>query len=248
MKESKIFSFHDLEKEPWTKVIDKGTLETFKTVEWANSSDLERKTDFLRLMYQALRTFTARKDMGAFVQDGRPNVYYFRPNGRRNRETDTDEAVERDETWQGQKENTRRVVELYYSKKDRTKLLYYRHHAFTGKFRRLGKKWYLEITPTYHYTTDGRTESPYREENLSGMKRQEGHAAVANNVRFLGYYLAYDDLLRRPYYFLRFGKLLEGQIDSGINEGDWKNRVDEDEVPPPPTDTDAQSQTEMALA
>jgi hypothetical protein len=53
--------------------------------------------------------------------------------------------------------------------------------------------------------------------------------------------------LRRPYLFLRFGKLLEGQIDSGIHEGDWKNRVDDDEVPPPTTDTDAQSQTEMKL-
>jgi hypothetical protein len=186
--------------------------------------------------------------MGTFSQEDGSLVFYFRPYGRLNRETGIDEAVERDETWHTQKENSRRVVELYYSKKDPKRLLYYRHHAFTGSFRRFNNKWYLELNPTYHYTTDGRTVSPFREENLSGMKRQEGHASVSNNVKFLAYYLAFHDLIRREYFAIRFGKLMEGQIDTGIYDRDWANRADPDEINETPTDVLTQTQTTLALS
>jgi len=236
VKEGKIYAFHKLSEYPWTKVCDAGAVETFNTSEWANSHDPERTSEFVRLLNQALRTVAYRKDIGAFVQPKRPIVFYFRPRGRRNRETDLDEWVERDETWKSQKSSTRRVVELYHTHSEPKRLLYYRHHAFTGKFRRFENRWFLDITPTYHYTTDGRTESPYREENLSGMKRQEGHHSVANNVRFLGYYLGYHDMFNEPYYYLRFGKLLEFDTDFGILDADWKNRADPGEetleVPP----------------
>lgn len=248
VKENKIFSFNDLNKYPWTKVTDSGTVESFKSVEWARSKDDEQKRDFVRLLNQALRTFAGRKDLGAFPQRGRQPIYYFRPRVVRNRESDVDELVERDESWHGQKDNLRRVVERYYSTKEPKRLLYYRHHAFTGRFRRFGGKWYVEITPTYHYTSDGRTTSPYREENLAGMKRQEGHAAVANNVRFLGHYLAYHDLYNKEYHFLRFGKFLEENAEFGIHEGDWKNRVDPDEVPTPETQPIPQAQSQLELS
>lgn len=232
IKEGKIYSFHRLSDYPWNKVCDPGTVETFNTSEWANSTDPERAGEFVRLLNLALRTLASRKDIGAFVQPKRPIVYYFRPHGRRNRETDTDEWVERDETWKLQKTSTRRVVERYFSKVESTRLLYYRHHAFTGRFRRFENRWFLEITPTYHYTTDGKKESPYREENLSGMKRQEGHQSVSNNVRFLGYYLAHSDMFNRDYYYLRFGKLLDFETEFGIHDADWASRKDpEDEAP-----------------
>lgn len=229
VKEGKIYSFHDLRDYPWTKVADPGSVEIFNTSEWANALDTERSNEFVRLLNQALKTLASRKEFGIFIQPRRSPTFYFRPRGRRNRETDMDEFVERDETWKSQKTSTRRVVERYFSSKDPKRLLYYRHHAFMGRFRRFENRWFLEITPTYHYTTDGRTESPFREENLSGMKRQEGHASVANNVRFLAYYLSNHDMFDREYPYLRFGKLLDFGTDFGISDLDWKNKADPDE-------------------
>ncbi|HOC54732.1 MAG TPA: DUF4365 domain-containing protein [Verrucomicrobiota bacterium] len=230
VKEGKIYSFHDLNEYPWTKVCDAGSVEPFNTSEWANSTDHDRRSEFVRLLNLALRTLASRKDIGAFVQPKRPNVYYFRPRVYRNRETDVDELVERDETWKLQKQSTRRVVERYYTKSEPVRLMYYKHHAFTGRFRRFENRWFLEITPTYHYTGDGRKESRFREENLAGMKRQEGHGAIANNVRFLAYFLAHHDMFDREYPYLRFGRLLEFETDFGIPDTDWANRADPEEV------------------
>jgi hypothetical protein len=63
-----------------------------------------------------------------------------------------------------------------------------------------------------------------------GMKRQEGHQSVSNNLRFLAYYLAHHDLLDREYPFLGFGDLLSFKTEFGIRDEDWKNRTDPDEV------------------
>jgi hypothetical protein len=248
VKEKKLYSFHKLDEPVWSKWIDPGSVEIFNSSEWANTTDFDKRSEFVRLLNQSLRTFCARKDLAAFTQEDGSIVFYFRPYGRLNRETGFDEAVERDETWHTQKENNRRVVERYYSKKDPKKLLYFRHHAFTGSFRRFNKRWYLELNPTYHYTIDGKTVSPFREENLSGMKRQEGHASVSNNVRFLAYYLSFHDLIRREYFALRFEKLIEGQIEAGIYDKDWANRTDADETLATPAEEQAQAQTTLALS
>lgn len=108
--------------------------------------------------------------------------------------------------------------------------MYYKHHAFTGRFRRFENRWFIEITPTYHYTSDGRKESRFREENLAGMKRQEGHGAISNNVRFLAYFLSHHDMFDREYPYLRFGRLLEFTTDFGIPDSDWANRIDPEEL------------------
>ena len=107
-------------------------------------------------------------------------------------------------------------------------------------FRQFGGRWFLEISPTYHYTSDGKNESPYRAENLSGMKRQEGHQAVSNNVKFLAYYLSHHDLLNPEYPFLGFGSLVEFKVDFGIHDEHWKNRTDADEIVPEQVSPDSQ--------
>ncbi|EEF63307.1 conserved hypothetical protein [Pedosphaera parvula Ellin514] len=233
VKEKKIFSFHNLTEYPWTKVTDLGAVEEFNTKEWAVAKDTERQNDFVRLLNQALRTFASRKDFAAYTaQKGRNPIFFFRPRVRRNRETDVDELVRREESWKLEKASIRTLVEVYRSSKDQNRILYYRHHAFEGRFRRFENRWFLEISPTYHYTSDGINESKYRAENLAGMKRQEGHQSVANNVQFLAYYLAQHDLINKEYPFLGFGKLLNFQTDFGIPDLDWKNRADPDEIMP----------------
>ncbi len=240
VKEGKIFSFHNLTEYPWTKVTDQGAIETHDVDEWAFSTDKERKGEFVRLLNQAFRTFTRRRDVITFDQKGRDPVFYFRPRVQRNASTRLDEFVDRIETWTLEKYSTRTVVQIYRSMKDQVRILYYRHHALIAHFRRFDNRWYLEISPTYHYTTDGKTESPYRAENLSGMKRQEGHQSISNNVRFWAFYLAQHDLLNPEYPFLGFGNLLNCKVNFGLHDELWKNRTDSDEAAIEEATTDVQ--------
>ena len=56
---------------------------------------------------------------------------------------------------------------------------YYRHAAFAARFVEFRGQWYLAIEPTYHFTTDGYEEYPFKEsERLAGIKRLETNQTV----------------------------------------------------------------------
>ena len=58
------------------------------------------------------------------------------------------------------------MFKAYPYKSDPTKIAYYRHVGFERRFRFIGDKWYLEITPTYHFTSDGHQVHPFHEGGL----------------------------------------------------------------------------------
>jgi hypothetical protein len=79
------------------------------------------------------------------------------------------------------KETTKRTVfsAYQYKKGDRLgEVAYYRHSAFLGEFRRFDADWYLEITPTYLFTSDGRKRHPFYESKLKGIKALEKNGTV----------------------------------------------------------------------
>jgi len=55
LKGKRFISFHDLSDEPWTTVCDQGTVESFLTSDWSESSDPERQHLFVQLLNQTLR-------------------------------------------------------------------------------------------------------------------------------------------------------------------------------------------------
>ena len=87
----------------------------------------------------------------------------------------------------------------------------------------MDERWYLEITPTYHFTSDGYNEDRFREERLKGIKRLERNPAVIANI------LMWEEYLRRPfpslymheYKLLSFAKLKTLEIDNGIPDEIW---------------------------
>jgi hypothetical protein len=87
----------------------------------------------------------------------------------------------------------------------------------------------LEITPTYHFTSDGKIASRYRESYLSGIKRIEKHVAVAGNVFFWAHFLTERDLFAKTSPFLTFAELLEFPVEFGIRDEDWAAKAEEDE-------------------
>jgi nucleoside phosphorylase len=104
---------------------------------------------------------------------------------------------------------------------------YYRHHAFRPEFLRFDGRWFLEITPTYHYTWDGFNISRFYEDYVSGIKRIEGSGAVFRQVLFWSR-LLHDGppgLMKNVgYLHLRFGELLQYPFEYGIVEKLWLNR------------------------
>jgi hypothetical protein len=52
----------------------------------------------------------------------------------------------------------------------------FRHLAFRGQFRQFDKHWYLEVTPTYRFTSDGQILDRFHEDRLKGIKRNSQHA------------------------------------------------------------------------
>jgi hypothetical protein len=91
---------------------------------------------------------------------------------------------------------------------------------------RIAGKWYLEITPTYHYTWDGFRVSSFYEDLIKGIKRIERSGAVFRQVMLWARVLQDkpDFLEKTGYPFLRFGKLLEFQLGYGVRDELWMNK------------------------
>lgn len=212
-----IISFHDLSKEPFSHYCDVGTVERHRSLDWSTSDAL--RNDLIELLNLALRqkarmhplSFDPNKQCLYFVvtAGGRPRRLQYR--GLRS-------------------ETEREVCGPRYSKRDPSKLLYYRHSAMQWRFHFLDKKWYLEITPTYHYTRDGLLPDMFAEEHLKKIKEKEKNAAVFGQVVMWADFLARPgDLFTGDYPFLEFGRLESLDFDYGINDGQWLEREDETE-------------------
>jgi hypothetical protein len=216
LHDGKIFSLLDLNEPPLNRFCDQGTVEQFDSEEWALSDDPERRRQFVRLLNCALKQ---KLYLLSMLYSSDLDLYYFRA---------TQNLRPRTVSYHGLAKGRRTVFKGYPKAKDPKQIGYYRHSAFEGQFRRVESAWYLEITPTYYYTSDGKQLHPFYEGYLSGIKRLEHNSAV------LGQLLLFADLLTLPgdmynpeYPLLRFGSLATFDIGVGINDDLWLPSEDE---------------------
>jgi len=210
--ERNVFSFVDLSRGRFPRIVEDGTVEEHATVDWANNSDGTKRRLFVQLLNRALRD-----DLGAigirFFEDD--DVYAFKGEMGRVPRTQSYRSVRR------ASEVT--VVQRYVSRaKDGREFPFLRHNAFSGRFRFLGGVWYLEILPTYRFTTDGIQKYRFHEDQLQGIKRLEGNRAVLSQVLLWNDVLCPEPSLfssRKP--MLTFDPPLDFQIDRGIPDADW---------------------------
>ncbi len=205
--EKKIFTFHDLGKAPWSSICDLGTLEEFSSADWSESSDPQQQRIFVQLLNRTLR---AQLDEDArfwpqeecYAIPGPPHQVSYQSVRRRSKIT---------------------VVSQFSSKSmDGREFEWFRHLAFRGHFRLLAGRWYLEITPTYRFTSDGFTLDRFHEDRLKGIKRIEGNRAVLSSVLFWAYYLRpRAGLFRGDPPPLIFGDLLSFTCGVGIVDRAW---------------------------
>src|SRR5581483_826728 len=176
------------------EIVDLGGLDQFKTREWAFSENENKRRLFVYLLNAALREdlwcqgvrFHHDQDIYAFM--GRP-----------------DEPPRRLKYPNVKVRSTSTVVSHYETKPNNKgkSYRYLRHAAFQGRFRWLGEQWYLEITPTYRFTYDGKKLDRFHERRLSGIKRIERNRSVLSQL------LIWQAILRAPWTRSDRPRLLE---------------------------------------
>lgn len=212
VRDKRLYSFHDLREQPWSQFCDRGTVDPIPSADWANSSDEQKQYEFSELLGRSLTALLHRLPIRRFNE--RKYYYFLR----------TKHLTPRTWGYKSLKRGaTKTVFQGYPSKKDPSRIAYYRHTAFESAFRRYGGNWYVEIVPTYHFTTDGTEPHPNYESKLKGIKAQERNNAVRNLVLMWasilgdkpGGLLPADDLLQ-------FGdSLLDFEIAAGLPDAEW---------------------------
>jgi len=211
-----VLSFHDLDQWPWNQLCESEAMEEFDVDEWSDSADEDRQRDFVALLNRAI---------GDFV---RPELYRDRDSGffyfRKPRDRDNLNFAYRSL----QNTTTRRVVGRYGKKrKDPTQASYWRHSAFAHRFVRLGGKWFLEVTPTYHFTHNGRDTDSWAAERLKKIKELENNAAVMGQfVMWRDFLITHGtgDLLTKRYPFLSFIEIDPLELEVGVPDALWKSQ------------------------
>jgi len=206
--ENNLYSLVDPERSHLKTIIEVGSVERFDTEEWAFSDDESRRRQFMYLLYAALRDdlwahgvrYHKEQDVYAFM--GRP-----------------EEPPRRLRYGNLKLRSIATIVSHYETKPKSGKTYkYLRHGAFQGRFRFLGGQWYLEITPTYRFTRDGKNLDRFHEDRLSGIKRLERNRSVLSQL------LVWQAILRAPWTradrprLLEFAPLVSFQFSSGIDE------------------------------
>lgn len=217
LNNKQIISFYDLNEFPWSEIC-LGAAEEFDTEEWAYSTELEKRNIFIQLLNLALS-----QKLSPEVRLEKKFGYYFF--------AATKNLTPKELNYKSLIQNTSRVVfQGYKKKKDPTQISHYRHSAFFGQFYCFDNKWYLEISPTYHFTWDGYKPSLFREDQLTGIKQLERNSAVLGQVVMWGEYLKdKSDLFSKPYPFLQFGSVVQFEIQAGFDDKTWLKKEEREE-------------------
>ena len=217
LTDKRIFSFHKLDELPFDAICDLGTCGSFDTREWADSKDEDTKRQFVKLLNKCLSEKT--RLLGLEFNETHKH-YHFRP---------TKELRIRKVSYQNvKKRGNKAVFKQYVKKNDPTQKTYCRHSAFKGHFLRLSNEWYLEISPTYHFTSDGYSKHKFRAELLQGIKRMDRNPAVLAELLMWADYLSQSTLFSAKYPLLRFGQLATVDINTSLPDGVWSKSEEKD--------------------
>jgi uncharacterized protein DUF4365 len=217
---------HELTTHGWGDLIDRGTVEDFDPSEWSDSPDADKRRLFVQLLNRCLYARAWQLGIGRRKDD---DALYFRP---------TEDLSAREVPFRSVKEESVRTVfrGYPYTKGEHVgEIAYYRHAACNTQFRRYDGQWYLEILPTYHFTSDGYRRHPLADRYVSGMKRQEKQGPVMYQLVMWASILRGSEEVdadvsfweENPYPFLGFGPLRTLTLGVGIDDKAWLPNEDQ---------------------
>ncbi len=219
VKGGKVLSFHDLREFPWDRVCRSETSECFPVDQWALVDDRDEQRTFVELLNRALSAFCSDE----LFSDGKSGLRHFRrPRGRMQLAFGYPGPVN---------QTSRKVVREYTRKEAGFASGYFRHSAFAGNFVRIEDDWFLEVTPTYRFTSDGYHDYNFAEDRLKGIKALENNGAVLGQFMMWQHYLTQPrvDMLKPAYPFLAFAPLDGFQVGHGVPDDLWRSQESEQE-------------------
>ena len=204
-----IYSFLDLNNPALGALIEPGTVETNSSDDWALTDDPDLKHKFVQLLNTCLTQFCFDQKI-AFHRENKIHyfIWEYKSGSRKVRAKSL------------QNTGVQTVADWHPSKRTEGDG-YFRHKAFISNFVRLGSRWHLEVTPTYYFTSDGRTEYWNSETLLAGIKRLDRHAAVRGNLLLWRSIFTEGDLTKR-YKRITFNPPLEFDLNTGIDDDTWQ--------------------------
>jgi len=237
MRGGKVLSFHDLDEARWLGAIDPGTVESFAVAEWSDTKDSERRADFAELLKQCL----GQKlwPYGIRYNADHEYFYFMPPKGSKTRQEGYDSTSKR---------SARTVVSAYPNEEATA---FVRHYAVAVQFHRWQDVWYVELTPKYHFTEDGRKPLEHYQALLKGIRRKEWNPDLRQQL------LVWADVLTRGateleltvprYPFLEFGELERFQLDVGLDDAVWLEKDEPTEGEGVDTEADTDGYSDLPL-
>ncbi len=224
-----IYTFHDLRNtsHDLSRLVDVGTVDVIRPEEF-----YEQDQNCLRA-FKALLKYCLSKQAYFLGIDfyHEDNVYVYVP--------EDEELITRSESWNTGKRNiSRDVIRVKLHKKDLTPW-YYTNLAFSILFRFYDNKWYLEITPEWYITYDGRQKHYWQHEDVvSFLKRKEKNQHILNHIKFIGNYLKYGksqyELFKeenqKPRNFIGFKQFLTFNNAPNLPEENWISDESKDDL------------------
>ncbi len=222
-----LITFHNLfdDNTFLSKIVDKGTIESVDTESFFvinRKIDADRENVFRGLLRKTLQEQLYQQQVEWQFEEG---LYIFVENGnekktkkiikrKKGKEEIEEELIifKRYESWVGEKETSRAVLERFMKIDAPEEVWYYKHKAFVARFKKIDKEWFLLILPDWFFSYNGFDKSGYHADDLKWLKRKANTEIVFNDFRFIHYFLKNkgNNLLQRKSTtrFLQFGKYI----------------------------------------
>ena len=166
----RFWSFHDPRTSSCRDVVDLDQVEAVDTESFAFHDDEDERHIFSHLLRDTLR-HQFRDDL--WWSKSR-KLLYFRA---------FEENVSRTFYYESAKNRTDAdVVNVVRSKIEEGRVDFVRHHGFTPRFELLAGQWFLVISPSYYFTTNGFIPHSHPAALLAGKKRLDNSSALRGQV------------------------------------------------------------------
>ncbi len=220
------WSFHDPRTSICSQIVDLDQVEAIETEYLAFHDDIVEQNKFSHLLKKVL-DHQVSDDLG---WDKKNKLFYFRA---------LERNVSRTYHYESSKKKTSsEVVNVINSKKEEGRVDFVRHHAFIPRLELLADEWFLVITPSYYFTTNGFTAHSYPHALLSGKKRMDNSASLRGQVIMWHRFLTFPDHAENDLFgndttkevFLRFGEPPTLTLETKVPEDVWganKQKVSE---------------------
>lgn len=221
--EGKIITFHNLQDDSigLTKIIDKGTVESYSCDEFYESS-IDHLSQFKYLLKKCLEAKLHKLKI-KWIKDER--LFAFIPVQKDDLRRWLTRSIEWTKT---SKKATRKVVEIKMNLKNKEEVFNMRCLSFRTGFENFDNNWYMSIKPEWVFLWNDLSVCDLAFKNIQWLKKTERNMHVFNHFNFILRYLqppAFESLFseHKDYPFLKIGEIEKFDFAPIIPDNVWSN-------------------------